>query len=54
MELTKKEIGAILRLVEERHVFKTANEFNTLYEIWQKLRAEYDRLEWEDDLNEED
>ena len=54
LELTKREIGVLLRVIEERHVFKTADEFNALYELWQKLQAEYFRLQREDELNEED
>lgn len=54
MELTKKEIALLLRVIEERHVFKTAEEFNAMYELWQKLEHEYYRLQWEEELNAED
>ena len=38
MEINKKEMAAILRLIEAKTIFKSPEEFNVLYELWEKIR----------------
>ena len=40
MEISKREMRAILRLIEAKTIFKSPEEFNTLYELWQKIEAQ--------------
>ena len=40
MEISKQEMRAILRLIEAKTIFKSPEEFNCLYELWQKIEAE--------------
>ena len=43
MEISKREMRAILRLIEAKTIFKSPEEFNTLYELWQKIESEIKR-----------
>lgn len=43
MEISKQEMRAILRLIEAKTIFKSPEEFNTLYELWQKIESEIKR-----------
>ena len=40
MVLSTHEMRAILRLLEAKTIFKSPEEFNCLYELWQKIEAE--------------
>lgn len=40
MEISKQEMRAILRLIEAKTIFKTVEEFNTLFELWERISGE--------------
>ena len=50
VEITRKEMVAILRLIEGKTIFKNPEEFNTLYELWQRIESQI-KKECEDDEN---
>lgn len=50
VEITRKEMLAILRLIEGKTIFKSPEEFNTLYELWQRIESQI-KKECEEDEN---